>query len=120
MKQSVQEEFKVRTTGEGDVRVVEVAGELDISTVQHLRSVLNQAAEQAVHRLVVDLRGVSFVDSVGVGALLHTKRRLGQEARMAVVLAPQSYARVIFDVVGADSLVDVFETLEEAAAHVAA
>jgi anti-sigma B factor antagonist len=96
--------------------VVSVGGELDLSTVPALRGAL----DRGITGLVVDLTGVSFVDSVGVGAILHTKRRLGATGVLAVVLAPSTYARVIFDVVGADSVVEVFETRAEAAARVAA
>ncbi|MEA2296055.1 MAG: anti-sigma factor antagonist [Solirubrobacteraceae bacterium] len=100
--------------------VVSVGGELDLSTVPALRGALVGALDRGITRLVIDLTHVTFVDSVGVGAILHTKRRLGAGGVLAVVLAPSTYARVIFDVVGADSVVEVFETRAQAAARVAA
>jgi anti-anti-sigma factor len=69
-------------------------------------------------RLVVDLTEVTFVDSVSVGAILHAQKRLGLEGRLAVVLAPSSYARVIFDVVGADAVLDVVQTRAQALSRV--
>ena len=39
-------------------------------------------------------------------------------AAMAVVVAPQSYTRLIFEVAGMPRCVDVFETREHAVAHV--
>ena len=103
---------------DGDVHVVSVAGELDVATVSTFRSVLAQAADEGAKRLVVDLSRSAFVDSVGVGAILHAKRRLGEGARMALVVPERSYAGLIFDVVGADALVDVFATRTEAVEHV--
>jgi anti-sigma B factor antagonist len=100
-----------------DGSVIAVTGELDLSTVPALRGALSGAVERGITRLVVDLTAVTFVDSVGVGAILHSKRRLGGDGVLAVVIAPESYARVIFDVVGADAVVDVFETREAAVAH---
>jgi len=99
--------------------VVAVGGELDLSTVPALRGALTGALDRGITSLIVDLTDVTFVDSVGVGAILHTKRRLGGNGLLAVVLAPDTYARVIFDVVGADSVVEVFETRAEAVARVA-
>ena len=99
--------------------LVTVAGELDLSTVPALRGALTGALDRGITSLVVDLTEVTFVDSVGVGAILHTKRRLGADGVLAVVLAPSTYARVIFDVVGADAVVEVFETRPEAVARVA-
>jgi anti-sigma B factor antagonist len=103
-----------------DASLVAVGGELDLSTVPALRGALSGALDRGITRLVVDLTDVTFVDSVGVGAILHSKRRLGADGLLAVVLAPETYARVIFDVVGADAVVEVFETRAEAAARVAA
>jgi anti-sigma B factor antagonist len=100
--------------------VVAVTGELDLSTVPAQRGALSGALDRNVRGLVVDLSEVTFVDSVGVGAVLHSKRRLGADGVLAVVLAPSTYARVIFDVVGADSVVEVFETRAEAVARLTA
>jgi anti-sigma B factor antagonist len=102
------------------IEIVTWEGELDIATVPGLRTSLSDAAERGARRLVVDLTKVTFIDSMGIGAILNMKKRLGPDSRLAVVLAPNSYVRVIFDVVGADSVVEVFETREEAAAHAAA
>ena len=102
------------------VRVVAVAGELDISSVTAFRDALQQVTEHKVSGLVVDLSRVTFVDSVGVGTILHATRRLDESARLGIVVPAQSYAGVIFDVVGADALVDVFPTRADALAHVTA
>ena len=113
--------FRVLSELVGDaMSVIAVTGELDIATVPAFRAALTEAAESGITRLVVDLSRVTFVDSVGVGAILHTKQRLGATARMAVVVPTQSYAGVIFDVGGADAIVDVYEARAAAVAHVTA
>jgi len=111
--------FKVVTELAGDVTVVAVTGELDLSTVADVRSALIGATNAGVDRLVVDLSQVSFIDSVGVGAILHAKRRMTAGGTLAVVVTPTSYARVIFEVVGADAFLSVFETREDAVKHAA-
>ena len=112
-------EFRVvsETVGES-VNVVSVTGELDIATVSGLRTALAEATDGGASRLVVDLSRVTFVDSVGVGAILHAKKRLAAPGLMAIVVPSQSYAGMIFDVVGADALVEVFEARPPAVAHV--
>src|SRR5436305_1294470 len=101
---------RTRTRPIGTATVIAVSGELDVATVPRLRAALTEAAERGSTRLVVDLSEVTFVDSVSVGAILHAQRRLGLEGRLAVVLAPSSYARVIFDVVGADAVLHGLQT----------
>ena len=111
-------DFELATQTIGKATVIAVSGELDVATVPRLRAALTEAAEHGSSRLVVDLSEVSFVDSVSVGAILHAQKRLGLEGRMAVVLAQNSYARVIFDVVGADAVLDVVQTRAQALARV--
>lgn len=55
--------------------VVEVTGEIDISSAPHLRDRLLALLNRGAESLVVDLRGVTFVDSTGVGSLLRIYHR---------------------------------------------
>jgi anti-sigma B factor antagonist len=62
----------------GSVPVVEVSGEVDISTVPGLRSAIEDAAEQAdgSSRLIVDLSSVGFIESMGLGLLVEQNSKL--------------------------------------------
>jgi anti-sigma B factor antagonist len=99
--------------------VLTVEGELDIATAPELRERLTAAVDAGLSRLVVDLRPVSFLDSVAMATLLHARTRLGEDGRLAVVVAADSYVRLIFEVAGMPRCLDVFETREHAVAHVA-
>ena len=100
--------------------VLTVEGELDIATAPELRTRLNAAVDAGLSRLVIDLRPVSFLDSVAMATLLHARKRLGESGRMAVVVAADSYVRLIFEVAGMPQCLDVFETREQAVSHVVA
>jgi len=59
------------------IPVLSVAGEADLATAPQLRDAVTRAAlEHAGRRLVVDLDGVTFLDSVAIGILLGGARRL--------------------------------------------
>jgi anti-anti-sigma factor len=105
---------------EPDGVVLTVAGELDIATAPLLRERLTAAIGAGVRRLVLDLRPVSFMDSVAVAAILHARRDLGQVGRMAVVTAAESYPRLVFEIAGLPACLDLFETTDAAIAHVGA
>jgi anti-anti-sigma factor len=100
--------------------VISVVGELDIATAPRLREALGEELDRGVSRIVIDLSAVSFVDSVAIGVILHTKMRAGEHGRMALVVVPDSYVRMILEVAGGDSVVDLFESRDEAIAHVGA
>jgi anti-anti-sigma factor len=61
----------------GQHTVVGVAGELDVATAPALRDSLLGMLNRGVDSLVVDLRGVTFIDSTGVGSLLRLHHRQG-------------------------------------------
>jgi anti-sigma B factor antagonist len=98
--------------------VLTVAGELDVATVPQLRARLGAALDGGVRGLVIDLRPLFFLDSVAVAALLQAARTLGDEGRLVVVVAPDSYIRMVFEIAGLPQCLDVVETLEEAVARV--
>jgi anti-anti-sigma factor len=59
---------------DGEIIVLELRGELDIATAASLPQALGAVARDGARRLLVDLREVTVLDSVGVRSLLHTRR----------------------------------------------
>lgn len=81
-----------RTTARGII--IEVAGELDLTTVKVFEEPLAEgiritvsAAEAAV--LSVDLRRVDFIDSAGLAVLVTARKRLASAKRSIQILLTQ-------------------------------
>jgi anti-anti-sigma factor len=87
-------------TVEGRNACVTVSGEVDIASVDVLRSALDEALASHPGSMTVDLTAVTFIDSTGLAALVKAGRALPEPERMTVVLEPQSYPRVVFDATG--------------------
>jgi anti-sigma B factor antagonist len=105
-------EFSIADVRRADGSVLlTIAGELDIATVPAVRERLSAVTDAGARRLVVDLRDVSFMDSTGLAAFIHAKMRLGDEGRLTLVMEPDSYARLIFEVAGLVGVLDVVDTL---------
>ena len=70
--------FTIRTDELDDVTVLRLAGDLDMAGVPALNEALEPAQRANTSRLVVDLRRLTFLDSMGLSALIaaHTA---GQE-----------------------------------------
>jgi anti-anti-sigma factor len=60
----------VRVEQEGDELVVRVSGELDIASAKRLEDELLQTIDSDTSAVVLDLGGVSFIDSTGVRLLI--------------------------------------------------
>ncbi len=94
--------------------VVTVSGELDVATAPAFREHLEAAIEAGTHRLVIDLTAVSFLDSVALAAIVHEKRRLAADGRMALVVDPSSYVMLVFQSTGLTQVLDLVETRAQA------
>jgi anti-sigma B factor antagonist len=71
-------DLTLRQLDDGGVVGLSVAGELDLATVPRMRDALVQlAADHPATTVVVDLDGVAFIDSAGLGALVGGLRRIG-------------------------------------------
>jgi anti-anti-sigma factor len=100
-----------------DGRLLAACGELDLAAAPALREWLTKMADAGARRIVLDLRGVTFIDSLSFAAIVAGKHRLGDDTRLAVV-ADQPYVLLILEAGGLDSVVAVFSTREEAVEHV--
>jgi len=95
------------------VAICEPKGKLSLETVNEFIQTLRP--EPAQH-LILEMKGVTFLDSAGVGALVSlfvTRRNHGKTFALAS-LAPQSTA--VVTVAGLQNLLPIYKTLEEALA----
>lgn len=65
----------VETRFEDDYTLVRPRGEIDLATVDQFREVLNELLIQGHVHLLVDLDATDFIDSLGFGALVGTRRK---------------------------------------------
>lgn len=81
-----------------DTDVVEVTGQVDVSTVPELEEFLAEFDEA---ELVIDMTGVTFMDTTGVRFLLGLASRFTSENRsLRLVLKEQSPVLLILKITG--------------------
>ncbi len=68
--------FQVEAINAGDCAVLRIAGDIDVYTVPELRQQVIHLADNGTRHIVGDLRGVDFLDSTGLGALVGSLKRL--------------------------------------------
>lgn len=87
-------------------------GELDAFTVSQFRQALAELASQA--RLIIDMSGVPFVDSAGLGALIGGIRRTRELGGEVVVVVNRPGLVRTLRTTGFDRIVAMTENLDEA------
>lgn len=74
------------TVVDGGATVIEATGRLDMVAAPQLKALVQSAVGEAKTPVVVELSGVQFMDSTGLGALisgLRTTRQAGSDLRIA-------------------------------------
>ena len=102
------------TTDEvGGVTVVGVVGELDKLAIDQARSELDRLVTAG--KLVVDLNGVTFIDSAGLHALFGLARLADQRGTgIALAVADSSPTARVIGLVHLSDVVPVMPTVEDA------
>jgi anti-sigma B factor antagonist len=91
----------IRDGGEGVV-LAHVTGDLDLSNLHAVHTALLDAMPNDAYGLVVDLSGVTFLDSSGVETLFRLQRSLDvRQQRFAVVIPPEATIRRALELSGA-------------------
>jgi len=104
----------IQTEGADGYTICRPVGELDAFTVSQFRQSLAELA--STPRLLIDMSGVPFVDSAGLGALIGGIRRARELGGDVAVACNRPTLVRLLRTTGFDRIVTVAETVEEAAA----
>ena len=99
----MEDELKIRTSRDGTTATVAAAGEIDLSTVDELRSAVTGAADD-VEKLLLDLTGVEFIDSAGLGGLLELRSTLRSRNVTLEISADDGPVRQAMEITGLSEL----------------
>lgn len=94
--------ISIRSEPNNEERLVTINGELDIATAPRVERALRSIESGSPSRIVVDLRGVRFMDSTGLRVILAADLRARQAGRsLELVRGPDNVHR-IFGITGLD------------------
>ena len=99
----MEDELKIRTSRDGTTATVAAAGEIDLSTVDELRSAVTGAAED-IEKLLLDLTGIEFIDSAGLGGLLELRSTLRSRNVALEISADEGPVRQAMEITGLSEL----------------
>jgi anti-sigma B factor antagonist len=109
-------ELSVTSRQEGDRTVISVTGEIDVYTAPILRERLNELVASGHYDLVVDMEGVEFLDSTGLGVLVGGLKRVrSHDGSLRLVCAQEKILKV-FRITGLTKVFPIHATLAEALA----
>lgn len=90
-----------------------VEGEIDIATVDELKSAIDDAFDDSADRLVVDLNGSSFMDSTGLKTLVVSNRRFEDAGRSFAVAVSRGPVARLIDLSGVNATIRTVESVDD-------
>jgi anti-sigma B factor antagonist len=80
--------------------IVTVKGEIDVYSYQGFNKVILDLISNKNYQLVINLEGVSYIDSTGLGVLANGANKISQNGGMIRVICTKSNIKKIFAISG--------------------
>ncbi|MEA2168292.1 MAG: anti-sigma factor antagonist [Solirubrobacteraceae bacterium] len=103
----------------GDVHVVTADGELDMASAPQLETEIDACLSGGSATIVLDLTGLTFIDSAGLALMVRTDRRLFERNRYFGIVAWDEDLRQALSYAGVDQAMPLFHSVESALDNVA-
>lgn len=107
-------EFEAST--QGDVAVAAIRGRLDAARVADIKQQVSALPETGVTQVVLELSGLEWIDSSGVGLLVLVYKKVKANGGRVNVACLQRQPQEIFRLLRLESAFTIFDTLESAVA----
>ena len=106
--------MRIITHDDGRCLTLRLVGELDHAAAQTVMPGIEDAVEEYLpRRCVLDLTGVSFMDSSGIAVILNTDRLLRQTGGALALSGVPGQVRRVLDVAGLTKIVPVLDDREK-------
>ncbi len=108
------ETFSTRASRRDGVVWLALGGELDVFTAPRLRSSLDEAVDSDSEPLVLDLRGLEFLDSSGLAVILgvHERREQAGTEPLRLVIRGSGPVEALFETIGAGAYLHIADPAE--------
>jgi anti-sigma B factor antagonist len=91
-----------------------VRGEVDVYTAPRFRERLIELVSQGQRQIVVDLEGVDFLDSTGLGVLVGGLKRVRSHDGELVLVCTKSRILKVFEITGLTKVFSIHDSVEAA------
>jgi len=110
----MEETFEVSTESGSGYVLVSVVGEVDVATAPQLRDRLEEAVAEGFPTVVVDLTGVTFLDSTALGVLIEASKLCEAAGRTMRIAVSEPRILKIFEITGLTEFFDIRSTRQQA------
>jgi anti-sigma B factor antagonist len=106
----------VATSRQDRPNVLALAGEIDLHVLPNVTTSLNEMIAKKPNRLIVDLSGVPYVNSVGVAAIINAMQTVEAYGGKFALAGLQETVRSILEMSRLDHIFSIFPDVDAALA----
>jgi anti-sigma B factor antagonist len=107
-------DLSLDSRSQGEHTVVRIAGEIDVYTAPKLREALIDLVNDGHYHLIIDVEGVEFLDSTGLGVLVGGLKRVRAHNGSLAVVCTQERLLKIFRITGLTKVFSIRESVDAA------
>ncbi len=109
-------DLSVTTSQQDDVCVVTVSGEVDVHTAAQLRATLDDEIAAGRTKIVLDLDGVGFLDSTGLGVLVGRLKLVRNHSGWLRIVCSNDRVLRVFRITGLNKVFGIHPSVADAVA----
>jgi anti-anti-sigma factor len=102
----MRDELDIEVRADGARVVIAVSGDLDLATVETLRSCL-ESVDGNVGEISLDLADLTFLDSTGVALMVGAHRALESDGRSLTLCNPRAQVAKVIELSGVTAAIPV-------------
>ena len=107
-------DLSLTTRKGGGATIVAVAGEIDVYTAPRLRDQITDLVSDGVYDLIIDMEGVEFLDSTGLGVLVGGLKKVRAHNGTMQLICTQERLLKIFRITGLAKVFAIHDSVEAA------
>jgi len=96
----------------GGVPVIELKGEIDLSTSPAFKETVYEIIESGKRDIIIDLDGLEFMDSTGLGVLVAALKKTSMEGGSIRLICSKRNILKVFTITGLDKVFTIYDNLE--------
>lgn len=107
--------FEITEKEDGEIKILELRGELDSSSVAVFKMRFAEIAEKhGPKKYILDMKGLMFISSAGWSAFLNEYKQLRSSGGDLKFAAMNAEANRVYELVGISNVIESYDTLKEA------
>jgi anti-sigma B factor antagonist len=106
--------FALDVSSRGDWTVLAVTGELELGTAPRLRQAVVSLVGEGRADIVLDLAGVDFIDSIGLGVIVSALKRVRSRDGQLLVAGAVPRVRSLFELTRLDEIIELHDSVDAA------